>query len=121
MHRSAKAHTARWRLDLRSVRFKGQILAERRQCGKFVARGGHVGALTHQIVCNRPPQAAIRNVMRRVSCGRQIAARDLVLALRAGLDARYFMGDRIVDRLIIAELEVQEWVMPDRAPMTSEQ
>src|SRR6516164_5604876 len=105
MHRPAKAHTARWRL-----RFAISPIQGANSCGT---------ASMWQV--RRPRQAAIRNVMRRVSCGRQIAARDLVLALRAGLDARYFMGDRIVDRLIIAELEVQEWMMLDRAPMTSEQ
>ena len=59
--------------------------------------------------------------MRRIRRGRHVAARDLVLALRACFDPRYFVGERIIDGLIVAELEVQERVMLDRAPVAAEQ
>ena len=59
--------------------------------------------------------------MRRIGGGRQIAARELVLALGAGLDAGELVRDRVFDRLIVAELEMQERVMLDRAPVAAEQ
>ena len=46
--------------------------------------------------------------MRRIGRHRHIAARELVLALRAGLDAAEPVRDREFDRLIVAELEMQE-------------
>ena len=57
--------------------------------------------------------------MGRIGGDRHIAARELVFALRAGLDHRELVGDRIVDRLVIADLEMQERVMLDRAPMAA--
>jgi hypothetical protein len=44
-----------------------------------------------------------------------------VLSLRAGFDPRYFVGDCIFDGLVVAELEVQERMMLDRAPVAAEQ
>src|SRR5262249_22129711 len=48
---------------------------------------------------------------------RNIAPRDLVLALRTGFDPGQAMRDRVFDRLIITELEVQKRVVLDGAPM----
>ena len=59
--------------------------------------------------------------MRRIGRGRHVAARDLVLALGACFNPRYFVGDRIIDGLVVAELEVQERMMLDRAPVAAEQ
>ena len=50
---------------------------------------------------------------------RQVAARELVLALCAGLDAREPVGDRIIDGLVVADLEMQERVMLDCAPVAA--
>ena len=50
---------------------------------------------------------------------RQVAARQLVLALRAGLDPREPVRDRVVDGLVVAELEMQERVVLDRAPVAA--
>ena len=50
---------------------------------------------------------------------RQIAARQLVLALGAGLDPRELVGDRVFDGLIIAQLEMQERMMLDGAPVAA--
>ena len=47
---------------------------------------GDIGALALEIVGDRAAQAGIGDVMRRIGGLRQISARDLVLALRAGLD-----------------------------------
>ena len=59
--------------------------------------------------------------MRRIGGGRHIAAGDLVLALGAGLDAGELVRDRVFDRLIIAELEMQERMVLDGAPVAAEQ
>ena len=69
----------------------------------------------------RAPQAGVGDVMRRIGGLRQIAAGDLVLALRAGLDAFRAPRDRKIDGLIIANLEMQERMMLDRAPVAAEQ
>src|SRR5579885_3216357 len=81
----------------------------------------HIGALALEIVLNRPPEGRIRNVVRRISGVRKIAARELMLALGPGLDARQPVSDGIFDRLVIADLEMQERMMLDRAPMAAEQ
>src|SRR5712672_2641612 len=59
--------------------------------------------------------------MRGIRGLRQISARDLVLALRTGLDGFQTAPDRKVDGLIIADLEMQERMMLDRAPVAAEQ
>ena len=50
---------------------------------------------------------------------RLIAARDLVLALRAGLNRLQTMIDRPFDRLVIAELEMEERHVLGAAPIAS--
>ena len=57
--------------------------------------------------------------MRGIGGLRQIAARQLVLALGAGLDARELVGDRVVDGLIVAQLEMQERMVLDGAPVAA--
>ena len=59
------------------------------------------------------------DVMRRLRRHRQVAARQLVLALRAGLDHLQPLGDREVDRLVVADLEMQEGVVLDAAPVAA--
>src|SRR5580692_996521 len=48
-----------------------------------------------------------------------IAARELMLALRARLDAGELAANREFDRLIIADLEMQKWVILDAAPVAA--
>jgi len=50
---------------------------------------------------------------------RQVAARQLVFALRAGLDPFELVLNRVVDGLIVAELEMQKRVVLDRAPVAA--
>ena len=50
---------------------------------------------------------------------RPIAARQLVLALRAGLDHLQLALDGEVDRLVVADLEMQEGVVLDAAPVAA--
>ena len=54
--------------------------------------------------------------MRRMGGDRQIATGELVLALGAGLDALEPALDGEVDRLVIADLEMQEGMLLDAAP-----
>ena len=96
-----------------------QILAERRRRRKLFAGRLHIGALARQILGHRPPQRRIGDEMRGIGGFRQIAARQLVLALRAGLDARELVGNRVVDGLVIAQLEMQERVVLDGAPVAA--
>ena len=59
------------------------------------------------------------NPMRRIGLHRQIAALDFVLALGASLDAGNAMGNGEIDRLIIAEFEMQEGHLHGRPPIAA--
>ena len=96
-----------------------QILAERRGRRKLFAGRPHIGPLARKILGHRPPQRRIGDEMRGIGGLRQIAARQLVLALRAGLDARELVGNRVVDGLIVAQLEMQERMVLDGAPVAA--
>ena len=60
---------------------------ERAGSGEFAAGLGDIGALALEVIGNRPAQAGICDKMRRPCRLRKISARELVLALGAGLDA----------------------------------
>src|SRR5262249_34901718 len=96
-------------------------LAERRRFRELLARGGDIGALALEKILDRAPQRGIGDVVRGIGRGRQVAARDLVLALGAGLDAAKFVLDGVLDRLVVAQLEMQERMVLDRAPVAAEQ
>src|SRR6201989_2735410 len=83
-------------------------LAERPGVGQFAHRFRHIPPLTSEIVSHGTAQIGIDNVMRGVASLRQVAARDLVLALRAGLDPLQPAPNRKIDGLVIADLEMQE-------------
>ena len=57
--------------------------------------------------------------MRRIGEGRTVAAGELVLALGAGLNAAQSARKREVDRLIVADLEMQKRPVLDRAPVAA--
>src|SRR5450759_4374554 len=94
-----------------------QILAEWRGRRKLFAGGPHIGPLAREIFSYRPPQRRIGDEMRGIGGHRHVAARQLVLALGAGLDARQSVGDRVFDGLIVAQLEMQERMVLDGAPV----
>src|ERR1700759_3712181 len=96
-------------------------LAERTEPGQLAAGLGDIGALTAQIVRYGVAKIRVDDVMRRVGGVRQISARELVLALRAGLDHLEAARNREFDGLIVADLEMQERMMLDRAPVAPEQ
>ena len=87
--------------------------------GKLRARRLHIGALALEVVGDRAAQRRIGDVVRRIGRHRHVAARELVLALRAGLDPGELVLDREIDGLVIAQLEMQERVMLDRAPVAA--
>src|ERR1700683_1504118 len=91
--------------------------AKRPGLGEFARRLGHIGALALEIVRYRPPQVGIGDVMRGIGGLRQRPARDLVLALCAGLDRLQATLNGEIDRLIIADLEMQKRMMFDRTPV----
>src|ERR1700748_713359 len=97
----------------------GQILAEWRQPRKLVAGGLHISALADKIVGNGPAQAWIGNVMGGMGGDRQVAAGQVFVAWGACLDALELGLDGVVDGLIVANLEMQERVMLDGAPMAA--
>src|SRR5687768_9264789 len=97
----------------------GQILTEWRGRCKLPAGGVDIGALALEVVGNRPPQRWVGDVMRRVGGGRQITAGQLVLALGPGLDALESVPNGVIDRLVVAELEVQKRMMLERPPVAA--
>src|SRR5262245_17955826 len=96
-------------------------VAERRGLREFRACSRDVNALAPEEVLDRAPQCGIGDVMRGIGGRRHIAARDLVLALGAGLDPGELMLDGVLNRLIIAEFEMQERMVLDGAPVAAEQ
>src|SRR6478736_5606508 len=93
---------------------------ERAELGELASGLGDIGALALEVIVDGPAQAGIGDEVRGVGGPRQVAARDLVLALRAGLDMREAALDGEIDRLVVADLEMQERMMLDRAPVAAE-
>src|SRR5665213_3482539 len=96
-----------------------QILAERAGRRKLLARGFYIAAFTGEIFGDRALEPGMGDVMRRIGRVGQVAARELVLALGARLNAREFVLDRVFDRLIVADLEMQEGMVLDGAPVAA--
>ena len=59
------------------------------------------------------------DVMHRMGGDGQVAARQLVLALCAGLDPLQPLRKRKIDRLMVADLEMQEGMVLDAAPVAA--
>src|SRR5882757_5212234 len=83
-------------------------LAERAELAELAAGFGDVGALALEVIGDRAAQIGVGDVMRGVGGLRQISARQFVLALGAGLDNFEAALDRKIDRLIVADLEMQK-------------
>src|SRR5271165_7277828 len=77
------------------------------------------GPLVSEIVGDRLAQTRVGELMRRIGERRAVAARELVLSLGAGLDPPQSAVEREVDRLIIADLEMKERPVLDRAPVAA--
>ncbi len=61
----------------------------------------------------------MRDVVGRMGGYRPVAARKLMLALRTGFDNAELAIDRKVDGLMVADLEMQEGVILDAAPIAA--
>ncbi len=85
--------------------------------GKIFAGLGNRLALALEIIGDRVAQTGMGDVMRRMRRHGEIATRQLVLALRPGLYAVELLCNRKVDGLMIADLEMQEGVILDAAPV----
>src|SRR5262245_8492659 len=101
----------------RSAFLRGRAAAKRRILGELLAGGIDIGALALEVVGDGAFKPRIGDEVRRIGVDRQIAAGELVLALRAGLDARQPMLDGELDRLIVADLEMQAGMVLDGAPI----
>ena len=88
----------------------GQKLAE------LVDLEGHLAALLGEKALDRDPKARLADPVRAVGRHRLVAALQLVLPLRAGLDARQAVLDREVDGPVVAGLEVEEIELLPAAP-----
>ena len=73
--------------------------------------------LVDEITRDRVSQALVGDPMVGIGRHRQVAARQLVRALGAGLDALQAARDRVVDGAVVAGLEMQEAVLLDTAPV----
>src|SRR3954470_9893665 len=91
--------------------------AGRAELGQLPPRFRNTSALAFEVIVDGAAQAGIGDEVSGVGGSRQVAACDLVLALRTGFDVRQPAFDGKVDRLIIADLEMQEGMMLDRTPV----
>src|SRR3954453_15324000 len=85
--------------------------------GELLDGLGDAGALLREIGGDGAAEARVGDVVRRGRRDRAVAAGQLVLPLGASFHPREAARDREVDRLIVAELEVQERVVLDAAPV----
>src|ERR1043165_721906 len=72
-----------------------------------------------QVAVDRAPEACIRDPVRRPGLRRLEAARHLVLALRARLEAPQTLLDTVLDSLVIARLEMQAVELRRCAPVAA--
>ena len=74
-----------------------------------------------QIALDRVAQPCISNPMCRVGCARAVAPGNLMSSLGARFDPIQAVRDGEVDRLVVADLEVQEAMILDATPVAAEQ
>src|SRR5580704_8997918 len=76
-----------------------------------------MNALSLEIFVDRPGETLVAYVVRRKGRDRAIASGKLMFSLSASLDAGECARNREFDRLIIADLEMQEGVLLDGPPI----
>ena len=98
---------------------RAHVLSVGRILRQLLAGCVHVPAFAHQVVGDRAAQGRVGDVVGGVGFGWKIAARQLVLALCAGLGARNAVLDGVIDGLVVSHLEMQERVVLQRAPVAA--
>src|SRR5579872_3666794 len=98
------------------------LAPERRQLlRELVHLRGNGRALALEEVRNRAREAAVAHPMGAVGGRGEITPLDLVGSLGARLDAREPVLDGEIERAVIADLEMQERVIADAAPVPAEE
>ena len=87
--------------------------------GQVSIEAGDHFAFAREKTLDRFAQPWIGNPVSGICFHGQVTASQLVLALGAGFDARQSGGDSEVDRLIVANLEMQRGVMFYRSPVAA--
>ena len=94
-----------------------------RERGIFLGQPVHLALHCRTLLLRgtAPParEGRVGDVVRGEDGGGQVTPGDLVLALRARLDPRQAAADRQLDRLIVAELEVQEGNILQATPVAA--
>src|SRR5689334_20224424 len=76
-------------------------------------------AFALQVISDRGAETPVDDPVRGPGRGRRESPGDLVLSLRAGLEACDAVLDAIVDALVVAGLEVKAVMLPVRAPVAT--
>ena len=79
----------------------------------------HGAPLALEVIGHGAAQTGIGDVVGAVGLARQIAAGELVRPLRAGLDPAELVGDGKFDGLVVADLEMEEGVIFQPAPIAA--
>ena len=95
------------------------LLPERRPLTQMKLVRRYPGAFLFKEISHRRAKAGVDDMVGRPGRHRLVAARQLVPALRPGLDPGKPQPDRGVDRLIVAKLEVQERLVDQRPPVAA--
>ena len=94
-------------------------MSKRRMFAQHGHLGLHRGAFLFQEMGDCVAQAGMGDPVGALHPHRQIAALDLMLALRPGFDPFQPVGDGEIDRLVIAGLEMQEFEIGAAAPVAA--
>src|SRR5690242_14793205 len=103
----------------RSVLVRLRTFSERSLRPELLGDFRDLLSFTLEIPAHGRLEPCIREPVHGVGRLRQVAARQLVLALRAGFGPREFVGDGELDGLIVAKLEMQEGAVLDGAPVAA--
>src|SRR5579859_764445 len=114
--RLARAPPGPRRLSLRAAGRGSSLLLERRHLIEHLDLLLHCALLAPEEIRHRVAKPGMRDEMRRPGWHRPIAPRQLVFTLRTRFDPLEPACDRRLDRLIIAELEMEEGHLLCAAP-----
>src|SRR5690606_22152510 len=99
--------------------WRDPLSVERRPFAEELDLGADLRGFAREEVVDGHGEARVADPVSRVDGRRDHAARELVEALRAGLEVRDARRDRVLDQPVVAELEVQEVMVLDAAPVAA--